>query len=361
MIASIEAEYRRYKALGEAAIAQVADADLSRPGPGGGNGIAALVWHISGNLASRFTDFRTADGEKPWRVRDDEFSSRTVSREELLDQWKSGWRALFAALEGLTDADVTDTVTVRNQPLRIEEALHRSLAHTAYHVGQLVYLAKLLRGSEWLCLSIPLGGSDAYNRAPTHERAGAHAARLADAAAAVASPAPVDGAAHLRRSDFGQDGGQDGNIVVAREPAASPEALTICAELDDDLRQRYPGSPTNGLTTRDLDDPATVFLVARLQGAVVGCGAMRRLETRLGEVKRMFVRPEFRGRGVGRRILAAIEAAAGAAGMRTLRLETGARQPEAIRLYESAGYRPIPAYGEFVGDPLSRCFEKNLS
>ena len=339
MIASIEAEYRRYKALGEAAIAQVTDVDLSRPGPNEGNGIAALVWHISGNLESRFTDFRTADGEKPWRVRDEEFARRVVTREELLARWKAGWRALFAALEGLREADLADTVTVRGQPLRIDEALHRSLAHTAYHVGQLVYLAKLLRGHEWLCLSIPLGGSEAYNRLPINERAAAHTKRLTEVG--VVPPG--------------------GNVTVAAEPAGSPDALAICAELDADLRQRYPGSPTNGLTTRDLDDPATVFLVARLQDAVVGCGALRRLEPWLGEVKRMFIRPEFRGRGAGRRILAALEAAAREAGMRTLRLETGERQPEAIRLYESAGYRPIARYGPFVDDPLSRCFEKHLT
>ena len=339
MIASVEAEYRRYKALGEAAIAQVTDADLSRPGPNEGNGIAALVWHISGNLLSRFTDFRTSDGEKPWRVRDDEFVPREVTRKELLDRWKAGWRALFTALEGLTEADVSHTVTVRGQPLRIDEALHRSLAHTAYHVGQLVYLGKLLRGGEWVCLSIPLGASEAYNRAPVFERPGAHSDRLA--AVTIVAPA--------------------GQVTIAPEPVVSPDVLTLCAELDAELRQRYPGSSPNGLTANDLEDPATVFLVARLQSEVVGCGALRRLEPWLGEVKRMFVRPDFRGRGVARRVLEALEAAAQDAGIRTLRLETGERQPEAIRLYESAGYRPIPPFDEYAGHPLSRCFEKHLA
>ena len=339
MIASIEAEYRRYKALGEAAIGQVADVDLSRPGPSEGNGIASLVWHISGNLASRFTDFRTSDGEKPWRIRDEEFAPREVTRGELLDRWQAGWHALFTALDALTDADVTGTVTVRGQPLRIDEALHRSLAHTAYHVGQLIYLAKLLRGGEWHCLSIPLGASDAYNRAPLFERAAAHAERLA---AVNVTPSV-------------------GNVAIAREPAASPDAITICAELDDDLRQRYPDSSPNGLTPRDVEDPDTLFLVARLHGEVVGCGALRRLEPWLAEVKRMFVRPGFRGRGVARRILAALEADARDDGVRTLRLETGTRQPEAIRLYESAGFRPIDRYGEYIDNPLSRCFEKHLT
>ena len=177
-IRSLEAEYQRYKALAEAAIAQLAENALSIPASGGGNSIAAIVWHVGGNLESRFTDFRTSDGEKPWRNRDDEFELRSVSRVELLEKWERGWRALFAALNGLTDRDLDATVVIRQQTLRIDEALHRSLAHTTYHVGQIVFLAKQLRGEQWNCLSIPLGGSRAYNAAPTHDKPVAHAERL---------------------------------------------------------------------------------------------------------------------------------------------------------------------------------------
>ena len=174
-IASLTAEYRRYKALGEAAIAQLPEEQLSATASPGGNSIAAIVWHVAGNLESRFTDFRTADGEKPWRNRDDEFAPRSVSRAELVEKWERGWRALLTAIEALSDSDLMQTVTIRKQSLRIDEALHRSLAHTVYHVGQIVFLAKQWRGDSWGCLSIPLGGSDAHNRRGADESAAAHA------------------------------------------------------------------------------------------------------------------------------------------------------------------------------------------
>lgn len=178
VIASIAGEYNRYKALAEAAIAQVGDDEIRQTGPGDSNSIEMLVRHIAGNLQSRFTDFRTSDGEKPWRDRDAEFEPVLPNRDELLDSWARGWRALFDALAGLTDADLADIVTIRAQPLRIDEALHRSLAHTAYHVGQIVYLAKAMRAADWQCLSIPRGASAAYNRSATSETAGAHTAHL---------------------------------------------------------------------------------------------------------------------------------------------------------------------------------------
>ena len=174
-VQSIEAEYQRYKALGEAAIAQLSEEQLAVPAPGGGNSIAAIVWHVAGNLESRFTDFRTSDGEKPWRNRDEEFEARTVSHAELREKWERGWRALFDALDALTDADLHASVIIRRQPLRIDEALHRSLAHTTYHVGQIVFLAKQFRSEQWNCLSIPLGQSREYNQAPRNEKPSAHA------------------------------------------------------------------------------------------------------------------------------------------------------------------------------------------
>lgn len=176
---TILAEYRRYKALADAAFAQLEEHELSQPGPNEGNSIATLVWHVSGNLRSRFSDFRTSDGEKPWRDRDEEFVARSVTRAELLDRWESGWSQLFGAVEALTDADLDATVTIRGQALRIEEALLRSLAHTVYHVGQILYLAKSIRGESWKILSIPRGGSKAYNAAPVkYETAAAHTAAL---------------------------------------------------------------------------------------------------------------------------------------------------------------------------------------
>ena len=179
VVSAIEAEYRRYKALADSAIEQLRDEELTAPGPGGGNSIEILVRHLAGNFASRFTDFRTSDGEKPWRHRDDEFEPVSLTRAELLAKWDSAWRVVFTELGALADTALADTVTVRGQPMRIDEALLRSLAHTSYHVGQIVYLAKAIRAGDWRCLSIPRGMSEAYNRAPAKENAAAHAAWLA--------------------------------------------------------------------------------------------------------------------------------------------------------------------------------------
>lgn len=175
---SVVAEYRRYKALAEAALEQVPEPALSQAGPSGGNSLATICWHVSGNLQSRFTDFLTSDGEKPWRQREEEFAARQVSRAELMAKWNRGWDVLLATLATLTDADLSKTITIRGQALIVHEALHRSLAHTCYHVGQIVYVAHAIRGREWHYLSIPPGQSDAYNANPTDESAQAHAKRL---------------------------------------------------------------------------------------------------------------------------------------------------------------------------------------
>ena len=164
LIESITAEYRRYKQLGEGAFAQLTDPELSQAVSQNDNSVAMIVWHVAGNLKSRFTDFGTSDGEKPWRNRDEEFAERSVSRQQLLDKWEDGWRALFTALDALTDENLYDVITIRQQPLAIHQALHRSVAHTSYHVGQIVYLAKTFRGAAWRSLSIPKGASGAFMR-----------------------------------------------------------------------------------------------------------------------------------------------------------------------------------------------------
>jgi hypothetical protein len=163
ILESIESEFRRYKRLAEGAIAQLDETDLGRS-EGTGNSIAVLVWHISGNLKSRFTEFLRSDGEKPWRARDEEFVARSVTRAQLLAKWEDGWSVLFAALGDLNGDDLDRTVTIRQEPLAVHEALHRSLAHAAYHVGQIVYLAKSLRGEQWKYMSIPPGKSEEYNK-----------------------------------------------------------------------------------------------------------------------------------------------------------------------------------------------------
>lgn len=178
IVGSIEAEYRRYKAIADSALAQLADEGLSASAPNGGNSVTVIAWHIGGNLASRFTDFLGSDGEKPWRDREDEFCHRTPSREELVAHWERGWSILFGTLASLMDDQLHQVVLIRRTELRVHEALHRSLAHVSYHVGQIVYVAKLIRGADWEYLSIPPGGTRAYNEDPTAELADAHRSKL---------------------------------------------------------------------------------------------------------------------------------------------------------------------------------------
>lgn len=170
MVSWIESEFRRYKQLGESAISQLgADHLVVRASPESLS-IATVVWHVAGNLRSRFTDFLTSDGEKPWRNRETEFEERNVGRKELLEKWEDGWGTLFEAIGPLTDADLERTVSVRGVALTVGEALLRSLAHVSYHVGQIAFVGKMLRGPQWDYLTIPPGGSDAYNQNPTREK-----------------------------------------------------------------------------------------------------------------------------------------------------------------------------------------------
>jgi hypothetical protein len=177
-IAALEAEFWRYKALGDSALAQLDDHLVSRAPSQESNSVAVVVWHLAGNFESRFTDFLTADGEKPWRDRDAEFEPRDVTLAATVARWQEGWGVVLPALAGLRDIDLPRKVTVREQKLRVLEAVSRSLAHTAYHVGQIVFLAKMWRDAEWQCLSIPRGASKAYNASPRSEKPTAHAAHL---------------------------------------------------------------------------------------------------------------------------------------------------------------------------------------
>lgn len=162
-LAFLELELRRYKTLAESAMAQVDESALNRATPGFDNSIAIIVWHISGNLKSRFTDFLTTDGEKPWRHRDEEFVARSVGRAELLAKWEEGWAVLLATLAAMTDEDLTRTISIRKEAMPAQDALLRALAHVAYHVGQIVYIAKAAKGEAWNFLSIAPGKSEEFN------------------------------------------------------------------------------------------------------------------------------------------------------------------------------------------------------
>jgi GNAT superfamily N-acetyltransferase len=151
-------------------------------------------------------------------------------------------------------------------------------------------------------------------------------------------------------------------IEIEIQPLDHPIASALVVQLMHELGERYPEEPKSKRlpTVEEFAPPAGTFLVALLAGRPAGCGALRRMKKDVAEVKRMYVAPWARRRGVAKKILAALEQAALGLGYRVVRLETGTRQPEAIALYEWAGYRPIPCYGEFADNPLSVCFEKNL-
>ncbi len=152
------------KRLADRAIVQVADEKLHVALDENTNSIAVIMKHIAGNLLSRWTDFLTTDGEKPWRNRDDEFVDSFGSRQEILDYWEGGWACLFGALKSLKPDDLAKTVLIRGEPHSVPLALERSLGHTCYHIGQIVQVARIHAGSNWDTLTIPRGGSAQYNR-----------------------------------------------------------------------------------------------------------------------------------------------------------------------------------------------------
>jgi hypothetical protein len=153
-------QLRKYRALGEAAIAQVDDAALFRRLDPESNSIALVVKHLAGNMRSRWTDFLASDGEKPWRGRDSEFEDQPgESRATVLRRWREGWEACLESIGALAADDLGRTVTIRGEPHTVLEAIQRQLTHYAYHVGQIAFLAKHFAGPAWRSLSIPRGGS----------------------------------------------------------------------------------------------------------------------------------------------------------------------------------------------------------
>lgn len=163
LVEALITTFESHKQLAERAMAQVSDEDLHRALDPATNSIAVMAKHVAGNLKSRWTDFLTTDGEKPWRDRDEEFVDTFVDRNELLQHWEAGWRPLFAALSSLTSADVVRTIAIRGEPHSIPLAASRSLAHTAYHIGQIVMVARILTGDDWKTLTIPRGESQQFN------------------------------------------------------------------------------------------------------------------------------------------------------------------------------------------------------
>jgi len=155
--------FRYYKKLGDRAMAQCPDAALFATLDAESNSIAIIVKHLTGNMRSRWTDFLTSDGEKPDRTRDSEFESPPRTRAELMEIWECGWKLLFGALEPLSDADLTRTITIRTEPHSVMQAINRQAAHYSYHVGQIVYLARHFAGDKWQSLTIPKRKSSEFN------------------------------------------------------------------------------------------------------------------------------------------------------------------------------------------------------
>ena len=156
--------FRNYKKMAERAIEQVSDEEFFRTIDAESNSIAIIVKHIAGNLHSRWRDFLTSDGEKPHRNRDTEFELIADTRESLMQFWETGWQTLFDNIEPLTEDDFAKTITIRGEPHTIVEAINRQLTHYSYHIGQIVFLAKHSKSSEWKTLSVPRNRSAEFNQ-----------------------------------------------------------------------------------------------------------------------------------------------------------------------------------------------------
>lgn len=161
---SVKKQFRYYRMLAEKSMEQLEAEQLFWQYNEESNSIAVLVNHMAGNMLSRFTDFLTADGEKPWRNRDAEFTNVFADKDQMMQRWHQGWECLMQTLDQLSDADLEAIVYVRNDGHTVTEAINRQLAHYAYHTGQIVFIAKMLKNTDWQTLSIARNRSAEYNR-----------------------------------------------------------------------------------------------------------------------------------------------------------------------------------------------------
>ncbi len=160
---SAKKQFGYYKLLGDKTIDQLPDEKLFWQFNQESNSIATIIKHLHGNMMSRWTNFLTTDGEKEWRQRDAEFENDIRSKDVLLNIWNEGWNSLFNALNGLTEKDLSKTIYIRNQGHTVIEAINRQLAHYPYHIGQIVFIGKMICDDKWVSLSIPKGNSQEYN------------------------------------------------------------------------------------------------------------------------------------------------------------------------------------------------------
>ena len=163
-LTSVKKEFEYYKLLGENTFSQLNDENLFNKVNNESNSISSIVKHLSGNMVSRWTDFLTTDGEKEWRKREEEFDNDIKTREELLKIWEKGWSCLFNSLNSITDDELSKVIYIRNQGHTILEGINRQLSHYPYHIGQIVYIGKMLCDNSWVSLSIPKGSSNEYTQ-----------------------------------------------------------------------------------------------------------------------------------------------------------------------------------------------------
>jgi len=161
---SVRKQFEYYKMLGEKTFGQLEEDALFWQPDEENNSIAIIVGHLWGNMQSRWTNFLTSDGEKTWRDRDAEFEAIIQSKEELLTKWEEGWSCLFEAIDSINENNFDTTIYIRNQGHTIVEAINRQLGHYAYHIGQIVFLGKIIQKSDWKSLSIPKGQSKIFNQ-----------------------------------------------------------------------------------------------------------------------------------------------------------------------------------------------------
>lgn len=159
-----------YKELGDKTLALLSEAELHFKPNESSNSIAVIIQHVSGNMLSRWTDFLTSDGEKEWRNRDEEFETHEQTKEELLTAWEKGWQVCLDAIKSLQEDDLLKTIYIRSEGLSVMDAINRQLAHYPYHVGQIIYVARMIKNENWQSLSIPKNKSQQFNDAMMKKR-----------------------------------------------------------------------------------------------------------------------------------------------------------------------------------------------
>lgn len=187
-IGSVKKQFEYYKSVGEKTFDQLQERDLFWQFNEQSNSIAITVNHLSGNMKSRWTDFLTSDGEKEWRNRDVEFEPVIETREQLIRIWNEGWECLFQALDSINENNFDIKVFIRNQEHSIIAAVNRQLAHYSYHVGQIVYVGRMIKGNDWKSLTIPKGKSEDFNQEKFSK--GKHTGHFSDDLTDAPNPKP---------------------------------------------------------------------------------------------------------------------------------------------------------------------------